>query len=302
MRVCVFGAGALGSAIGGLLARHNEVTLVGRREHVSAISRKGLAITGDVRRRVRLEATEQVSDVGDADLLLVTTKAYDTEEAVSQCRSYAGGNTSVLTLQNGLGNLEILRAWKGDDAFGGTTTLGSALVRPGAVRISGLGTTIIGSDMNVSAARKIAEMFNESGIPSTTMRDVRSAIWSKAAINSSINPVTAILRVRNGLLFEGTWLARFVEDVADECVAVARAEGVPLDRPRIRARVRGVVKDTGGNISSMLQDVMRGKRTEIGQINGAFVRHGREHCVPTPLNRMLTAAVESMPLPARAKG
>lgn len=294
MRICIFGAGALGGALGAILARQNDVTLVGRKDNMAAIGEKGLVLTGDARRRVRVRAVETISSAEPADLLLITTKAYDTSEAVDECRGWAGQQTIVLTLQNGLGNLEILREWKGRKAFGGTTTMGATLVAPGRIGISGFGKTSIGSDLDPAGAGLIAGLFNDAGIPAHTVRDVRSEIWSKAAVSSCINPLTAILRVRNGMLLEGSWPSKFMDGVARECVMVAAAEGVALSLPSIRARVRAVARNTAGNLSSMLQDVMSAKRTEIGQINGAFARYGESHRIATPLNRMLTAAVESL--------
>jgi len=125
MRVCVFGAGSLGSAIGGILAAKNEVTLVGRDPHMSITRAEGLRLTGDVRRKVRIGAWHSIADLEPPDLIIVTVKAYDTPDAVRVCLPWARADTRVLTLQNGLGNLEQMRAWKGRAAFGGTTTMGA---------------------------------------------------------------------------------------------------------------------------------------------------------------------------------
>ena len=141
MRIYVFGAGALGSAIGGMLSRGHEVTLIGRRAHVSAIKRSGLLLTGKVELRCRPNACMTVRGLPPPDILIVTTKAYDTADAVAACKAWTGAETSVLTLQNGIGNLELLRAWKGNRAFGGTTSMGATLVSPGVVRVAGFGTT-----------------------------------------------------------------------------------------------------------------------------------------------------------------
>lgn len=294
MRICIFGAGALGSALGGLLAKRNDVTLIGRKEHMRAIRRSGLVLTGDARRVVRLTALEDVVSARPADLLLITTKAYDTLEAVDECRGWAAKETAVLTLQNGLGNLEAIRRWKGEKAFGGTTTLGASLLSPGKVRISGFGKTSIGADADREGAARIAEVFRASGLVASTVDDVRSEIWAKAVISSCINPLTAILRVRNGMLLESTWISKLMDGVLEECLAVATQEGVSLSKTKIRARVRAVLRDTAGNQSSMLQDILKGRRTEIGRINGAFIEYGRAHRVATPLNGMLTAAIGSM--------
>ncbi|HEX9907815.1 MAG TPA: 2-dehydropantoate 2-reductase [Thermoplasmata archaeon] len=294
MRVCVFGAGSLGSAIGGLLSAKNEVVLVGRRPHVLAVRRNGLEMRGDVRRRVVVDARENVDGLPSPDLLLIATKAYDTKNAVSICRRWAGESTMVLTLQNGLGNLEILREWKKSRAYGGTTTLGANLTEPGVVRLSGLGKTVIGSDLDEQNAAWLARNFSSSGIPTTVSRDIGREIWEKAVVSASINPTTAILRIRSGRLLESDFTRRFIEEVALESVRVAVAHGLPLRSKEVLSRIRAVAKDTAGNRSSMLQDVERGRKTEISMINGSIARTALLEGVAAPLNSALTVIVEEL--------
>ena len=142
-----------------MLAQNHDVTLVGRDGHVRAVNKRGLRLSGDVSLTAKVKATMSPSGIHSPDLLLVSTKAYDTESAIEACRKHVGPDTVVLTLQNGLGNLELLRAWKGQLAFGGTTTMGAALVSPGIVRVSGLGQTVIGADGQNDIAGKIADSF-----------------------------------------------------------------------------------------------------------------------------------------------
>ncbi|OGS56830.1 MAG: hypothetical protein A3K60_07035 [Euryarchaeota archaeon RBG_19FT_COMBO_56_21] len=293
MRVCIFGAGSLGSALGGMLARSNQVTLVGRRAHVAAIRKHGLALVGDVRRTVNVEAHQKPEGLDPPELLIVTTKAYDTEDAVQACRTLASRNTMVLTLQNGLGNLELLRTWKGSNAFGGTTTLGANLVAPGKIRISGLGETVIGSDLNPEGAKKICRLFRESGLAVQIQSDVDAAIWTKVAVSASINPLTAVLRIENGALLLSRPISRMMLEVCREAVSIGVANGVSLSFPAVMKSVRAVAKNTSGNRSSMLQDVERGKRTEIGQINGAIWNLGDRLGSPAPLNKALWAMISS---------
>ena len=293
MRICIFGAGSLGSALGGILAMSNQVTLVGRRAHVAAMRKQGLALVGEIRRSVRVGARERVEGLDPPELLIVTTKAYDTEMAVQACRTLASRNTMVLTLQNGLGNLELLRTWKGSNAFGGTTTIGANLVAPGKVRISGLGETVIGSDLNPEGAKKICRLFRENGLAAQIQSDVNAAIWSKVAVSASINPLTAVLRIENGALLSGP-MSRMMMEVCREAVSVGVSNGAPLNLHAVMNRARAVAKDTAGNRSSMLQDVERGRRTEIDQINGAIWSLGDRLGSPAPLNKALWAMISSL--------
>ena len=295
MRICIFGAGSLGCALGGILARKNVVTLIGRKRNMSAIRENGLKLIGDTRSRVRLDARETCEGISPPELLVISTKAFDTEEAVKYCSTWIDKDTMVLTLQNGLGNLELLRGWKGKKAFGGTTTMGAALLSPGVVRVSGLGGTVIGSDLDPSGAKRIASSLRSCGLKVDLSRDIIGGIWSKAVVNACINPTAAVLRVPNGKLTESPVVSHFMKDVSKECELVASALGVNLPGGPSYARVRTVCRDTSKNKSSMLQDVLNGRKTEIDHINGAFCMYGDGLGISTPLNDALVAMIRSMP-------
>ncbi len=294
MRIVIFGAGSLGCALGALLSRANELALVGRRANMSAIRKGGLRIVGDIDLRVKLDARETIDELKSPDLLIIATKAYDTLSAIDACKGWAEEDAMVLTLQNGLGNLEAIREWKGKKAFGGTITMGANLLEPAKVRLSGLGRTIIGSDLNPSGARRIVTAFSNSGIPTFVKNEIQGEIWAKAAISACVNPMTGILRIPNGKLLDSVPVSRMLSEICAECESVARAEGIRLPYRSMVRRVRAVVKDTANNHSSMLQDIERGRRTEIAQINGAFVLLGMSSNVKTPLNLTMLAMVESL--------
>jgi len=294
MRICVFGAGSLGSALGGLLAVRNNVVLIGRKPHISAVRKNGLMISGDTARTVIVDGQETANDLVPPELLIIATKAYDTAEAIQSCRRLVDNDTMVLTLQNGLGNLELLRNWRRENAFGGTTTLGATLVSPGVLRVSGLGKTVIGADIDPEGAGRIVSEFKSCGLPTRAVKHVFPAIWGKAVVNACINPTAAILRVPNGRLVESKAISRFMREVCVECELVAKASGINLSGVPMYSRVRSVCKDTAENVSSMLQDVRLGRRTEIDHINGAFSLHGDKSDIPTPLNDALVAIVHSI--------
>lgn len=284
----------MGSALGGILARSNQVVLIARKAHVSAVRRAGLHLTGDVRSCLRIDAFENLEGLQPPELLIITTKAYDTGKAVKQCRGWVAKDTRVLTLQNGLGNLELLRKWVGARAFGGTTSMGAALLRPGTVKISGLGHTVIGGDSNSDGAEMIAKTFSSCGLPAIAEKNASGHIWAKAIVNACINPTSAVLGVANGRLLDSPVISRFMYAVCDECEQVALSSGIRLPNGSMRARVRAVARDTSKNTSSMLQDVRLGRRTEISQINGAFCEIGGRKGIHTPLNSTLTAMVEAL--------
>jgi len=303
MDVCVFGAGSLGCAVGGFLARTNKVTLVGRSAVVEAINRDGLRVFGDARFRTWPRAVESVEGLQPPGLVIVTTKAYDTREAVKSCARVADNDTLVLTLQNGLSNLRLLRGEFGSRAFGGTTTMGAFMRVPGSVKVSGLGRTVIGADADSRGARAIVRTFRRSGLMASATDNIEGEIWAKAIINASINPTAAVLRVPNGALVSDRTIARLIDAICEESVRVAAAEGVRLPTKDMTARVRAVCRATSENFSSMLQDILRGKRTEINEITGAICAHGARNNLATPLNSALLAMVSSLETKTRvAKG
>ncbi len=251
-------------------------------------------MTGDVHGRFDLPAHTSISNSPPPDLIIVTVKAYDTQNAVRQLRGHVRDDTMILTLQNGLGNLELLREWRGIDAFAGTTTMGATLLSPGKVRISGLGKTMIGSEENPEGALHIVRAFAESGVPVEHSHDIVSEIWAKIIVSSCINPLTAVLRVPNGKLLQSEIVRRLMKEVCIEGEQVANVMGIRLPSKDMYARTRAVALHTAPNLSSMLQDVMKGRRTEISQINGALYEIASRHDLTAPLNAILTAMVSAM--------
>ena len=302
MRICVYGAGSLGSAIGGMLADEHKVSFIGRPANVEAILKNGLTIRGAVSRTVAAEAYSTIEGVPPPELMLITTKSYNTRAVIDTCRSWVGEGTKVLTLQNGLGNLELIRGWKGRSAFGGTTTMGAVLEAPGIVRLSGVGKTVVGGDLDADSAEEISSLFSLAGIPSSVSADINGEIWAKAIVNASINPLTAILGVRNGVLLESAAVSRLMSDICHECQQVAEASGVTLPPPAPYERVQLVARQTSENRSSMLRDVELGRQTEIESINGFICRLGVKVGVPTPLNRSLLSMVQSLAYRPAEKG
>ena len=294
------GAGAMGCLYGGHLAEAGvDVSLVDVwREHVDAINAKGIHMTGvSGDRVVHIPATTDPETIGEVDLVLLFVKSYDTRKAVQDSGSLIGGDTYVLTLQNGLGNLEAITEAVGSGrVLGGTTSHGSTLVGPGEIRHAGVGPTVIGAlDRGPwSMAEKIAETFNDAGLQTRFSGDVRSDIWGKVLVNLGINALTALTGLRNGPLLDVPELRRLMRLAVEEGMRVAEADGVDLGLIDHVAHVYEVAEATGANRSSMLQDVDRGRRTEIDALNGAVVGLGEKMGVETPVNRALTALVKGL--------
>ncbi|MBI4416149.1 MAG: ketopantoate reductase family protein [Euryarchaeota archaeon] len=293
MRVLVFGAGAIGSLLGGILSREHDVTLVGRAAHVEAIHRRGLRISGHTTLLAKPTATTTVPQ-GPFDLVLVTTKAYDTASAVEALRPFWRQSVFV-TLQNGLGNAERI-ASAADHVLAGTTTHGVTFVAPGEIVHAGRGDTRVGPWQGTTwdDAQRVAGALTAAGLPTTVTANVRREVWGKVVVNAAINPLTAVLRRPNGALAEADDLRRLLGRVAREGVAAAGAAGVDLDPDELAGKAAEVASRTAENRSSMLQDVERGRRTEIEAIVGELLRVADEKGVPTPYLRTLFVLVRGL--------
>ncbi len=224
-------------------------------------------------------------------------KAFDTEDAVKQVLPAISEKTVVLTLQNGMGNIELISKYIAKErVIAGITSHGALLIDDGHVRHTGVGDTIIGalSADSENHTGKLKELLDDSGINTSVSDDVTSLLWGKLLINVSINPLTAIMRIKNGRIVELPHLIEIIKQLLAESLKVATKIGIniPYDNPL--EKVIQVCRNTSQNNSSMFQDILAGRRTEINQINGVIVTYGKQCGVETPVNKMLTKLVMSI--------
>lgn len=300
MELLIIGTGAMGGLFGCLLAPHASVTLLTtNRDHAEVIGGHGLTLV-DLDGATRQVAVEVLTDPGDygrrANLILICTKARATGEAAAVARSLLAADGLVLTLQNGLGNLEqLVAAVGGERAAAGVTAQAATLLGPGRVRHAGAGPTVLGIPVGRGGMiGAVAALFTRAGMETYTSDDVDSLLWSKLIVNVGINALTALLRVPNGVLVQTPVCDLLLTRAVDEAVAVARARHIDLAYERQLKRVRDVCVRTVENRSSMLQDILRGRPTEIEVINGAVVALGREAGVATPVNLLLTQLIQAL--------
>lgn len=294
MDVIVFGAGAMGSFFGGMLSRRNRVKLVCRAEHANAIRKSGLRIAGKTAMIAHPTVTTSVSRIRRADLIIISTKAYDTEGAARRLQRI-GTRATWLTLQNGLENADVLARYA-PKVIAGTTTHGVTFVRPGEVRHAGIGDTIIGT---FAGARendviRLRDVLEESGIRTRISPSIRRELWLKVIVNAAINPLAALTGLRNGQLLVVPGLRAALEGLCTEAASVARAEGFDIaDREAIDLMAR-IARRTRENRSSMLQDVQLRRRTEVDAITGAVLRAARRHELTVPMNLIAHALVQGL--------
>ena len=287
MDIAVVGAGSLGSLLGGLLARAHDVTLVGRDPHMSRVASDGLSVTGVEQFHVTPAAGTDCPE--RADLAVVAVKSGDTAVVAEQLADCDLG--ACLSVQNGMGNEDVLADHVDCPVLAGTCTYGARLVEPGTVAFTGRGEVALGPQAGGTAAvaDRVGAAFETAGIETVVAADMPTRRWRKLAVNAAVNAVTALARVENGALTEGPGAA-VAEDAARETARVARQRGIELTDDDAVAAVDRVVRDTAANRSSMLQDVEAGRRTEIAAING-YVVDAAETAVP--VNETLTRLVQT---------
>jgi 2-dehydropantoate 2-reductase len=290
MQIIVLGAGAIGSLYGAKLAAANDVLLIGRPEHAAAINAHGLRIEGIESETVRVPAASAVTQISANALILLTTKVMDSATALEPIAPLVRDDTTILSLQNGLGSEQIVRAALGGRGLvlRGITQFGAIFETPGAIKYMAAGYTVIEQH---ERSDRIAQVLTVAGMECRISPNIAAEVWHKTVFNCVVNPITAILDGEVGGIAQ-PGLDRLKQLVIDECVAVAVTQGVTFEVDFMQQ-----INETfapSHNIASMLQDLRRGRPTEIDYMNGTVAALGDEHGVPCPVNRALTDIIKSM--------
>jgi 2-dehydropantoate 2-reductase len=297
LNITIFGIGAMGTLFGSKLNSLANVTMFGNWvEQIETVQKKGLVVThpDGSQTHHRLPVTNDLNEISPADIVLILVKSYQTARAARQAANILRPGGLVITLQNGLGNLEKLAETIGLGRVTlGVTAQGATVTSPGRLRHAGEGPTHLallpGKEEQL---QQVAELFNTAGVPTTLVESADSLVWGKLAINAAINPLTALLEVPNGALSQDETLRRIMSAAANEVAEVAARQGLCLPFADVACRAVEVSRATANNRSSMLQDISRGAPTEIEAISGAVVRWGRRLGVPTPVNERLLRLIK----------
>lgn len=306
MNVLIVGPGALGSLLAALLTRKSarksplaSIALFDyKKERAEKTARSGISAEG-VGGSWQSEPTvySDIRQARDIDLVILCVKAYDTKKAVEMIKPAVGEKTRILTLQNGLGNTEVISEAVGSEkVIGAVTSLGATLLESGRVSWAGKGETVLGRlDGKIPVEmRAIRELFKCAGLSVRISRDIKGLLWSKLIINVGINALSAIVRRPNGSLLESEYTRSVMRDSVTEAVRVAKKKRVKLIYDDPLAKVEAVCEATAANYSSMLQDILHKKKTEIDFLNGVIVRHAKELGIPVPVNAVLVNIIKAL--------
>ena len=300
MKIAIIGAGAMGCLYGAKLSEspENEVILIDIwKEHIEAINGNGLIMEEDGKQLhyTRLTGTEDAAEAGVCDLAIIFVKSTQTKVGVRNNLAVFGPDTIALTLQNGLGNIEIISDEIGSgNVICGTTAHGATMLGPGRMLHAGSGKTIIGELRGISTnrIRNVVDIFTKSGLDTENSNNVLGLIWDKLLVNVGINALTAITGLYNGKLLDYPEIEMLLESAVHEAHLVAEAKGIKLGYPDPVCHTKEICNATAANKSSMLQDILNKKQTEIDMINGMIVQEGSTLGINTPINMALTNLVQ----------
>ena len=304
MNILVFGAGAIGSFIGGMLSQQHDVTLIGRKPHLDAINESGLQVSGKTNLTFYPGTAENVEKYIEGngsdkkpDLVIITVKSYNTHVAIQALEPVIDEKVTILSLQNGLTNLETIKNYyRRSPVIGGVISHGVIFVKPGQINHTGSGEITLGGfgQNSKNESKEVTKAFNDIGLSTVSTDNILGELWVKAAVNASINPLTAIIGRPNGTLLDVLEYTKLVENICNEVITVGRAAGIKLPQCDMINKTKTVIRLTADNRSSMLQDIEKGRPTEIDSINGAIVNVGKKYGVDTPINDTLTIMVKGI--------
>jgi 2-dehydropantoate 2-reductase len=287
MQISLFGSGAMACLFAARMSGVAQVTVVDDwPEGIVAIRKRGILLEDSAgTRTIPVEADYPGTPRASADLAIILAKSWQTAAVAAHLPRYLSPEALAISLQNGIGNIEIL----GARTFPGATAEGATLLGPGHVRAGGSGPT------HIVAPGWVVELFRSAGFECYGCKpeEAESLLWGKLVVSCGINALTALLRVPNGELLNRPNAADLMIRAAKECAAVAHAKGIRLPFADPAARVRDVAEKTAANKSSMLQDLLRGAQTECDTINGAIIAEGRRAGIPTPVNEFLWQLVQA---------
>ena len=287
MNIVILGAGAIGSVYGAKLSGQHQVTLVGGAAHVDAIQRDGLLMQGHTTGTFHLPASTSLDAIEPGTLILLTAKVNNNAAAVAPIVDKLTGGVTIVCVQNGLYSEDIVKNLVGDRALvlRAITQVGGVLVRPGVVDNTVAGYTLLEAHPQSPA---IADVLTAAGLDGRIIDDIKKEVWRKAVFNCVINPTTSLLNCEVGGIVDPA-LNELKQQIIDECLAVARADGVSFDEDFVALIDR--VFAGARTIASMRQDLMKGRKTEIDHMNGAVADLGRKYGIACPVNAAMATMI-----------
>tara|TARA_Y100000310_G_C20667231_1_gene808250 strand:+ start:926 stop:1810 length:885 start_codon:yes stop_codon:yes gene_type:complete len=288
MNIIILGAGAIGSLYGAKLSKLNDVTLVARKKHADKINKNCLKITGVENKKYKLNASTKIKKIDDNSLIVLSTKIYDSEKAIRPIKNLIKKKNIILCLQNGYGSEDIVKKIIGKKCLvlRGVTAVGTSFLKPGVIKINNVGYTAIEKSKK---SKEIVENFSECGLKGHVAKNIKEDVWKKLILNCVLNPLTAILSIKNMTIYDSR-LESVRKHIIMECINVANKDGIKFNYKKISDMIDRIRQSD--NLSSMYQDVLKGRKTEIDYLNGAVVELGKKYNIKCPVNESLVAMIK----------
>jgi 2-dehydropantoate 2-reductase len=299
MRIAIMGSGGVGGYVGGRLAASGQdTTFIARGAHLAALRSQGLRIEsarGEVTVRPA-QATDDPATIGPVDLVIFAVKLYDTEQAAAATRPLIGPATGVVTLQNGVDSVGVLSAVLGrEHVIGGSAHIAAVIAAPGVIRHTGTMARFLFGELDGARSERVAALsaaLEAAGVDHQVSADIERDIWSKMVFLATFAGLTALIRLPIGRVRADPDTRALYQDGLAEALAVARARGIALPEDLVAQILARTDQLPFEMKSSLLEDLERGKRLELGWLSGAIVRMGEEQGVPTPVHAFITTALK----------
>lgn len=290
MNIIILGAGAIGGLYGAKLSQLNDMTLVGRKEHVERINKYGLKVTGLEHKTYKVKAATEIKKIKNNTLIVLTTKVHDSEKTIRQIRNLVRNDTTILCLQNGLYSENAVKKIVGNKCLvlRAVTNFGAIFLKSGVINYTNYSYTSIEKSPK---SKKIAENFIKCGLNGYISDNIRYDMWKKLVFNCVLNPITAILRIENSGITDKK-LDPLKKLIIEECLKVAAKDGIKFKINFLKIINKEFRKSK--NISSMQQDLIKGRKTEIDFLNGAVVEFGKKYGILCPVNGALTSIIKQL--------
>ena len=299
MKVAIVGTGGVGGYFGGHMARTGtDVRFLARGAHLKALKADGLTVLSDVAPidGLRIQVTDDPSEIGQADTVLLAVKLADTDGAIAQMKALVGPKTVVASLQNGVDAVERMSAAFGAErVLGGVCHIAIAIERPGVLRHTGTMARITLGELDGAKTERLTALVDacsRAGLNIVESADINRAIWEKFVFLSSMSGITALARSAIGPIRDDPDGRLFIERALSESTAVARAQGIALADDHAEKAVAFMMQLPATMKASMLHDLERGAKLELPWLSGAVVRLGRKLGVPVPTHETIVAALK----------
>jgi len=300
-KIYVLGAGAVGCYFGGMLARANQdVTFIARLERAKALNEYGLEMDCKAfHETVKVKASSDLALLRDADLVLLCVKSLDTEQTLSEIKSILPNTAVLLSLQNGVANVEIASKTISNRIYAAVVYVAAGMIGQRTMKHHGRGELLIGGLGNNTAddqenLERIRHLFEAANVPCLITSQIKRDMWLKFLVNCSFNAISGIGQIPYGEMVKSPEIVQLIEEITKEFLAVAALEDVKISMSEALTANDSIATTMVTQVSSTAQDLSRGKKTEIDFLNGYIVELGRRHGIATPYNESVHALVKML--------